>query len=403
MRALAIVTVIASTALAIATSALAWLNRDTQVPESLYIGSKVDVGSPIFTLVFVATGALIALRQPRHPVGWCFILLGLFGDLFLAFANYGLYGTLTTPGGLPAAEVAVWISHWFWAIPSSVLPLMLLLFPNGRPPTARWWPVAWLAVGATLLFAVTDAFGASPAADTLDGPLGTSISLALGWASLVGTLLWALTLIAAVASLVVRFRRSHGVERQQLKWFVSAAAVVVSLQLPGLLVPVASVPPVIGVLSNLSFGLLPVSAAIAILRYRLYDIDVLIRRTLIYAAVSAVLLAAYVGGVALVHFILAPVTSGNGLAVAISTLAVLALFQPLRRRIQEAVDRRFYRSRYDAARTLDSFAVRLRDEVDLDAVRADLVGAVRETMAPAHTSLWLREGATAAGLRPVTL
>ena len=389
MRALTVATVIAAVVLAMATTALAWLNRDTAVPESLYMGSSVDVSAPLFSLVFVATGALIALRQPRHPVGWCFILLGLFGDLFLAFANYGLYATLTAPGGLPAAGVAVWISNWFWAIPSGVLPIMILLFPNGRPPTVRWWPVAWLAVGATLLFAATDALGAYLAQ--------TSVALEpLGWVSLVSALLallWAVTLIAAVASLVVRFRRSHGVERQQLKWFVSAAAVVVSLQLPGLLVPVGPVPPVIGVLSNLSFGLLPVSAAIAILRYRLYDIDVLIRRTLIYATVSAVLLLAYVGGVALVQFLLAPVTSGNGLAVAISTLAVLALFQPLRRRIREAVDRRFYRSRYDAARTLDSFAVRLRDEVDLDAVRADLLGSVQHTMAPAHVGLWLRERA----------
>jgi hypothetical protein len=388
VRALAVVTVIASVALAIATSALAWLNRDAAVPESLYMGSKVDVGAPLFTLVFVATGALIVLRQPRQPVGWCFILLGLFGDLFLAFANYGLYGTVTTPGGLPAAGVAVWISHWFWAIPSSVLPLMLLLFPNGRPPTVRWWPVAWLAVGGTLLFAGTDALGASLAAGT---PFGTSISLEpLGWASLMGALIWGVTLVAGVASLVVRFRRSRGAERQQVKWFASAAAVVVSAQLAGLLVYVTPVPPIIGVLSNLSFGLLPVSAAIAILRYRLYDIDLLIRRTLIYAAVSAVLLAAYVGGVALVQFVLAPFTAGSGVAVAISTLAVVALFQPLRRRIQETVDRRFYRSRYDAARTLDSFAVRLRDEVDLDSVRADLLGSVQQTMAPAHLSLWLR-------------
>jgi len=341
VRALAIVTVIGSTALAIATSALAWLNRDTQVPESLYIGSKVDVGSPIFTLVFVATGALIALRQPRHPVGWCFILLGLFGDLFLAFANYGLYGTLTTPGGLPAAEVAVWISHWFWAIPSSVLPLMLLLFPNGRPPTARWWPVAWLAVGATLLFAVTDAFGASPAADTLDGPLGTSISLALGWASLVGTLLWALTLIAAVASLVVRFRRSHGVERQQLKWFVSAAAVVVSLQLPGLLVPVASVPPVIGVLSNLSFGLLPVSAAIAILRYRLYDIDLIINRTVVYVLLTAVLAGVYTGAVALFQRLFVALSGqGSDLAIVMTLFVLATVFTPIKNTLQENVDRR---------------------------------------------------------------
>jgi hypothetical protein len=392
VRALAVVTVITSVALAIATTALAWLNRDTAVPESLYMGSKTDVGAPLFTLVFVATGALIALRQPRQPVGWWFILLGLFGDLFLAFANYGLYGTVTTPGGLPAAGVAVRISHWFWAIPSSVLPLMLLLFPDGRPPTVRWWPVAWLAVGATLLFAGTDALGAYLAAGTPESLSGTSISLELiGLASLVGALVWAITLLAAVASLVVRFGRSRGAERQQLKWFASAAAVVVSLQLVELLVYVTPLPPVIGVLSNLSFGLLPVSAAIAILRYRLYDIDLLIRRTLIYAAVSAVLLAAYVGGVALFQFVLAPVTAGSGVAVAISTLGVVALFQPLRRRIREAVDRRFYRSRYDAARTLDSFAVRLRDEVDLDAVRVDLLGSVQQTMAPAHLSLWLRQ------------
>ena len=154
---------------------------------------------------------------------------------------------------------------------------------------------------------------------------------------------------------------------------------------PGLIKTLAEATAIFGI------GLLPVAIGIAVLRYRLYDIDVLIRRTLIYAAVSAVLLATYVGGVALFQTILAPITAGSDVAVAISTLSVAALFQPLRRRIQEAVDRRFYRSRYDAVRTLDSFAVRLRDEVDLNAVRADLIGSVRQTIAPAHLSLWLRE------------
>lgn len=391
MRRLAVVTVIVSVALALATTALAWLNRDTPVPESLYMGSKVDVGAPISTLVFVATGALIALRQPRHPVGWCFLLLGLLADLFLAFANYAMYATLTAPGALPGARVAVWISNWFWAIPSGVLPIMVLLFPNGRPPTARWWPVAWLAVGATLLFAGSDAVGAYLAMGTGESPFSTSIiPEPLGWASLVGALVWGVTLVAAVASLVVRFRRSRGAERHQLKWFACATAVVVFFQLVGLVVYVAPIPPVISLLTNLSFALLPLSAAIAILRYRLYDIDVVIERTLVYGAVTAALGATYVGTVVVLQGLLRPLTEGSQIAVALSTLLVVALFHPIRRRAQNAVDRRFYRARYDAARTVNAFVVRLRDEVELDSVRADLLEVVNSTVHPAHASVWLR-------------
>jgi hypothetical protein len=388
VRALVIVTVIASVALAIATTALAWLNRDTPVPESLYMGSKVDVTASLFTLVFVATGALIALRQPRHPVGWSFILLGLFADLFLALVNYRLYATLTAPGSLPAAGLAVWITHWFWAMPSAVLPIMLLLFPSGRPPTARWWPVAWLAVGATLLFALTDALGAYLAAGK---SLGTSlIPEPLGLASLVSALLWAATLVAAVASIVVRFRRSNGVERQQLKWFASAGAVVVFFQLIGLVVYVAPIPPVISMLTSLSYALLPLSAAVAILRYRLYDIDVVIERTLVYGVVTATLGATYVATVVVLQGLLRPLTEGSEIAVALSTLLVVALFQPIRRRAQDAVDRRFYRARYDGARTVDAFIARLRDDVELDSVRADLLDVVNATIHPAHASVWLR-------------
>jgi hypothetical protein len=382
-----VVTVIASVALAIATTALAWLNRDTPVPESLYMGSKVDVSSAMFTLVFTAMGALIALRQPRHPVGWCFILLGLLPDLFLAFVNYRLYATLTAPGSLPAAGFAVWITHWFWAISLSVLPIMLLLFPSGRPPTVRWWPVAWLAVGATLLFAASDALGAYLAASALE----TSMTLGLlGLASLLGALVWAATLVAAVASLVVRFRPSRGAERQQLKSFACAAAVVVFFQLVGLMVYVAPVPPVISLLTNLSFVLLPLSAAIAILRYRLYDIDVVIERTLVYGAVTATLGATYVATVVVLQGLLRPLTEGSEIAVALSTLLVVALFHPIRRRAQDAVDRRFYRARYDATQTVNAFVVRLRDEVELDSVRADLLEAVNATIHPAHASVWLR-------------
>jgi hypothetical protein len=220
----------------------------------------------------------------------------------------------------------------------------------------------------------------------LHGPVGDLLLLVAS-----GINIFLPLLLIAPLALVVRFRRSRGIERQQLKWLTYATAITFGLVVIPFVVPPGPIKTLAAATATFGIGLLPIAIGVAVTRYRLYDIDVLIRRTLIYAAVSAVLLAAYIGGVALVQFILAPVTSGNGLAVAISTLAVLALFQPLRRRIQEGVDRRFYRSRYDAARTLDSFAVRLRDEVDLDAVRADLIASVRQTMAPAHTSLWLRE------------
>ena len=200
----------------------------------------------------------------------------------------------------------------------------------------------------------------------------------------------ALALIAPVA-LVVRFRRSRGVEREQLKWLTYTAAIVFGL------LPIAAVSPR-GTIADLAqamfilgIGLLPVAIGIAVTRYRLYDIDVLIRRTLIYATVSALLAAAYVGGLALFQFVLAPFTVGSGVAVAISTLAVVALFQPVRTRIRSAVDRRFYRSKYDAERTLDAFAARLREQIDLGALEGELLDAVRETVQSTHASVWLRK------------
>jgi hypothetical protein len=198
--------------------------------------------------------------------------------------------------------------------------------------------------------------------------------------------------IIAPAALVVRFRRSRGVERQQLKWLTYTAAVVFVVLLPlGFLAPRGFAAEAAEALSIIGVGLLPVAIGVAVMRYRLYDIDVIIRRTLIYAALSATLLAAYVGGVALLQTLLAPLTAGSGVAVAISTLAVVALFQPLRRRIQSAVDRRFYRRRYDAVWTLDSFAVRCRDEIDLKALQAELIRTVEQTLQPAYVSLWTRD------------
>jgi hypothetical protein len=195
-----------------------------------------------------------------------------------------------------------------------------------------------------------------------------------------------LLLLAAVASVVVRFTRSRGVERQQLKWFAYAAALLALSVVASAVVPV----PIVSALTTLvAFGL-PVALAIAVLRYRLYDIDLLINRTVVYGATSAAIGAIFFAGIVALQAVLRPLTSGSELAVAASTLVSFALFQPVRRRIQTGVDRRFNRAHHDAARTLDSFADHLRDEVDLDALRSDLLEAVRATMAPAHASLWLR-------------
>jgi hypothetical protein len=197
-------------------------------------------------------------------------------------------------------------------------------------------------------------------------------------------------LVAPIA-LVVRFRRSRGVEREQLKWLMYTAAMTFGLLVILVLTPRGAIADLAVSATLVGIGLIPVAIGIAIFRYRLYDIDVLIRRTIIYAALSAVLVAAYLVGLALFQAILAPITSGSAVAVAVSTLAVVALFQPVRTRIQRVVDRRFYRSRYDAARTLDAFSLRLRSEVDLDSVRAELLEAVGSTLSPIHASVWLRE------------
>jgi hypothetical protein len=203
----------------------------------------------------------------------------------------------------------------------------------------------------------------------------------------------AASVLIAPLSLVVRLRRSRGVEREQLKWLTYTAAITFVLMVIGYLIPPGPLNTLVETPTILGVGLLPVAIGIAILRYHLYAIDVLIRRTLIYATLSAVLLALYLGGVAFFHAILAPVTSGSSVAVAISTLAVVALFQPFRSRIQAAVDRRFYREKYDAERTLDAFAARLRDQVDLGALEGELLAVVDDTMRPAQANVWLRKAA----------
>jgi hypothetical protein len=366
----------------------------------------------IVTLAFPTVGAICLLRRPSQPVGWLLSVVALGWALANAATGYAQYSLGASPATLPAIEWALWLSGNSWTIVVSqgVLLMLLLLFPSGSFISSRWRPAGWLVVGWTAVSALAVAFAGGALDDILGlgianpaaapEPVGAVLRALAGWLPYFSVVLFAIGAIA----LAVRFRRSRGVERQQLKWIaVAAPVVVVTLAATfGGLALLSGQPTSLGaagesggllavvVVATLSPVLLPVAIGIAILRHRLYDIDLLINRTLVYGALTAFLAAAYVGAIGVLQVVLQPFTQGSQLAVAASTLVVAALFQPLRARIQRVVDRRFYRSRYDAERTVARFSGRLRDELDLAALSAELIGVVGETVRPARAGIWLR-------------
>jgi hypothetical protein len=357
--------------------------------------SDVDVPFALLQAIvfsaFALVGAVVAARRPRNAVGWLFGVAALFfalGEVANAVFWQIAFGD-PQPGA--AADLLAWFTNWSW-IPA-VLPVwsfIPLLFPTGAPPSPRWRVVGWTAAVAGAVALVSTAFTPGPLRNAdfgwIDNPLGIE-RFPLGTLTDVSFWVWVAAALAAIASLVVRYRRARGIERLQLRWVATAACLL-------LLSFIAN-----GALSAwlgdagwylMLFGLLAIAAAVAIamLRYRLYDIDVVINRTLVYGALTATLAGAYVGSVLLLQLVLSP---GSDLAIAGSTLAVAALFRPARGRIQGAVDRRFYRRKYDAQRTLESFAGRMRNQVALDAIAVELRTAAAETMRPTHVSLWVRE------------
>ena len=353
-------------------------------------------------VAFPLVGALIASRHPRNAVGWICLGIGLSLGVTTAATEYARFAIETDPGALGAGELVASLANWDWLL--WVGPLLIhfvLLFPGGRPPSARWRVVAWLGAGGIALAAFSEGLtpGFLDEYPTLRNPLGVEgAESALDAVGSLAYLVFLPCVIASGASMVVRLRRARGVERQQLKWFAFAAAVLATLFVPvcvlTILAPAydqtAQGTLILQDLMTLVFTAPALAAGIAILRYRLYDIDVVINRTLVYGALTATLAGAYLASVLLLQLALSGLTEGSGLAVAASTLAVAALFRPARARIQAAVDRRFFRRKYDAGRTLECFGGRLRDEVDLNALAEELRGVVAETMQPAHVSLWLR-------------
>jgi hypothetical protein len=344
----------------------------------------------IFALAFGGLGAVIAIRQPANAVGWLFIGTGVAAGLALLASAYADYWVADRVGSKMLGETAAWYATISWIgfilVPATFL---LLLFPEGRPPAGRWrWLVWCVALGIGGVF-LTSAVKAGPLEDypQISNPFGIDSSVIDPLTGL-AFLLTIVGIAGSAASLIVRYRRARGEQRLQIKWLAYAGALV-ALTFPLVLADTslgdfAYVPLMLSVLG------LPVAAAIAVLRYRLYDIDVVINRTLVYGALTLTLAAVYVASVLLFQLALNGATGNSSLAVAASTLAVAALFRPARSRIQEAVDRRFFRRRYDARQTLETFAGRVRDQVSLEALDAELRGVVAETMQPAHLSLWIR-------------
>ena len=351
----------------------------------------------IFILAFATTGALVASRRPENPIGWLLCLTALSFAIGGVCVGISEYAAREQREDLVAATVAAWVGTFVWMIGVGVAAtFVLLLFPDGHLPSRRWRPVAWLA-GTSLGLTITGlALAPGRIEDTsVTNPLGfAAVDRVLDTAVGIGLGLFSVSILLSCLSLAVRFRSAPRVQRQQLKWlaytlplvvlWMGASVVVESTQSGDTAVEISNTLVAIGL------TVVPVSIGIAMLRHRLYDIDVVINRTLVYGALTATLAAVYLGSVLLLQQVLNPLTAQSDLAVAVSTLTVAALFRPARARIQAGVDRRFYRRRYDAARTLESFSERLRHEVDLASVSTDMRDVVRETVQPAHVSLWLR-------------
>jgi hypothetical protein len=385
-----------------------WLTRDLASPETLGSTSAdavVGIAIGVVLLAFPIAGVVVAIRQPANPVGWILLAIGAGWGLLAGVTSYADYGIRLHPGSVPAADLAAALTVSVWAVPVGLTgTFLLLLFPDGRLPGPRWRWVARVAALTTVLGATTGpldtgALESTPYAQT-PNPLGIGGMGPVVGVLNYGVLVLALTMAASAVSLVVRFRRSGPVAREQVKWLAAAAGASASIYLvdlcASLLAGGSGPEPVWRVALDdafvLSVGLTPIAIGIAVLRYRLYEIDVIIRRTLVYAALVGCLATLYLGGVYAIQAAVRSVSGQSGtLAVTISTLLVAAAFQPLRSRIQRAVDHRFYRGRYDAARTLESFSGRLREQVDIEAVSGEVLDVVRQTLRPAHASLWLRE------------
>ena len=397
-----------SLALFATTIALFILTRSAQAPSTW--GTSGLVSNLLIFMPFLAfpmVGTLIASRRPNNPIGWICLATGIFLVLAFLTGAYGVYGLVVNPGSVPFPAQIGAFTEWLWVPAVGLLGIYIpLLFPDGRLPSRKWRPLAWFAGALILLVSATTLLAPGPLPDLGEGvrnPFGLEGQPWLADAGIVLLPPFFLCILASALSLILRYRRSGGEEREQIKW-LSFAASLVGLGLMSNIVSTLIVAPetftgseqplLLGLLQDallISDAGIPVAIGFAVLKYRLYDIEVIINRTLVYGTLTAMLVLVYVGGVISLQYLLRLLTGQeSNLAVVASTLGIAALFSPLRRRIQSFVDRRFYRRKYDARKTLEAFGSRLREETDLERISEDLLEVVDETMQPAHVSVILR-------------
>jgi fumarate reductase subunit D len=362
-------------------------------PEANVYGFWLE--NTILPVSFSIIGAIIASRLPTNPLGWLFCAAACIAAVAHFSGEYAIYALLVQPDTLPAGNALAWVTSWVWVPFIGCLVLSLVLFPDGQLPGRRWRWLVWLTLFLASAGALWQAFtpGVILSLVSIRNPLGIE---GLPKANEpVQAIMFALMFVAVASSLFVRLRRARGIERQQIKWPAYTAAMAATGSILTYTIAEATGTPwiewtgfVILIAALVSF---PLSVGIAIVRYRLYEIDLIINRTLVYGPLTATLVALYFGLIVVLQSIFVAITGQQStLAVVASTLLIAALFTPLKRRIQSLIDRRFFRRKYDAAKTLQGFSMKLRSETDLEALTDDLVGVVKETMQPAHVSLWLR-------------
>jgi hypothetical protein len=361
---------------------LAYVDRQL-VPASLTGWTVSNISGQVVNMAVPVTGFVLASRRPENRIGWLFLVAGLALGLSGFSNQYALQALVADRGSWPAGQVFAWLSNWIWVIAVAALAFLFLLFPTGRLRSRRWRRAGWFAGGAFVLAAVCALIaGSSEWADpfSLSGqgsPDGLTTLVSLMAAALISA-----ALLVSVVAVVVRFAKSSGEERLQLKWCAAAALLLVVVFVASIWVNSAAV----NVLQSVAFLCLWTAIATAVLKYRLYEIDRIISRTLAYAIVTGLLVGLYAGLVLLATHVL---SLHSTVAVAAATLAAAALFSPVRRRVQRVVDRRFNRARYDADTTVALFAAHLKDAVDLDSVRDDLASVVQRALEPAHVSVWI--------------